>query len=478
MLYRNFLLGLFFLTLSACAPMPFQNPLKQPRTGMIDEITKDKPATVYPASCWWKQYNDPQLNQLIEEGLRNAPTIALANARLMRAEAAAQIEGSSLLPAIGGEGYLQKYHQSYHMGVPPAFVPKGFQDTAKVALNFNYELDFWGKNRNKLKAATSEAIAARLEAEQAKIMLSTSIATAYANLVLYYEHKDSAAESVSLRQKTAGLFDERLTNGLENEGSVDQAKSNMAAAEAEMAALDEMIGLTRNRLAVLVGSTPLRVLSIERPKVKTIRPVTVPYPVPSDFIAHRPDLIAAKLRLEAAASRIKVAAAGFFPSIDLTGFVGRQSLGLDTFLKSGSFIGAFGPAVTLPVFQGGALKGYFKGAHAEYDMALAQYEYAIGEALYDVANAVTSQKALGPRITKTREAYEAGKRAYNVANERYKGGLANYLEVLRAEDGLIVTRRALAEIEARAFILDVALIKALGGGFVPPTGQAPCQNKE
>jgi outer membrane protein TolC len=173
------------------------------------------------------------------------------------------------------------------------------------------------------------------------------------------------------------------------------------------------------------------------------------------------------MTLEAAANHINVARAGFYPNINLTGYIGHQSLGMSTFLKSTSLTGSFGPAIHLPLFSAGLIEAQYHDSYAEYNASLANYEAAIVRALHEVADAITSHKALDLRIEKTTDALNAAERAYKISKNRYEGGLSTYLEVLRAEDNLIVSRRAMAQIQARAFTLDVALTKALGGGFKP-----------
>ena len=229
--------------------------------------------------------------------------------------------------------------------------------------------------------------------------------------------------------------------------------------------MEETIDLTRNSLAALVGASPERALKIERPKLEKMTPIGIPQVIPADLISRRPDVIAAQLALEATASRINVAKAGYYPNINLTAYVGRQSLSWDYFSKSGSLIGSYGPAIHLPIFMGGLLEGQYRGARADYETSLASYESSIIQALKEVADAITSHNALDIRVRKTTKALRAAERAYAVSKKRYSGGLSTYLEVLKAEDSLITCRRAMAQIQARAFTLDVALAKALGGGF-------------
>ncbi len=455
------------LFLSGCMIPPDLGPKPDPRPDLISYKGNGESTFLYPKQDCWKQYNDPQLNQLIEEALSQSPTIAQAIARIQNANAHAVIAGASLLPSVTAEGKIGKYRQSYNNGAPPAFVPKGFQDTASATINFNYELDFWGKNSDTLEAASSDMEAAKLMLEQAKIILSTSIASMYANLAQYCAEFEVLKETVSVRAKTLELFEKRFKNGLENESSVEQAKSNYAAAQAEMAAMEETINLTRNALAALIGATPERALKIQNPKLENMVPVGIPEVIPADLISRRPDVIAAQLTLEADASRINVAKTGFYPNINMTAYVGHQSLGLKTFMKSGSLIGYFGPAIHLPLFQAGLVEGQYRGARADYDASLANYESTIIQALHEVADAITSHKSLNIRVLKTTAALRAAEKAYSLSKSRYNGGLSTYLEVLRAEDSLITTRRAMAQIQARAFTLDVALAKALGGGFKP-----------
>lgn len=452
--------------LSGCVVPPDLGPKSEPRVDLI-AYGQGKNDFLYPKNDWWILYNDHQLNQLIEEGLSQSPTIGQAIARLEKANAMTLVNGASSFPSLSADGTMSRYKQSYNMGLPAAYTSQGFQRYANATLNFNYELDFWGKNSDTLAAAVSDAKSATLMVDHARIILSTSIAATYANLAQYNAELEVLKENVSVRAQTADLFDKRFKNGLENESSVEQAKSNLAAADADLAAMEETIDLTRNSLAALIGATPERAMKIERPKLEKITPIGVPEVVPSDLISRRPDVIAAQLTLEAAASRIGVARTGFYPSINLTGYVGRQSIGWDAFTKSGSLIGSYGPSIHLPIFQAGLLEGQYRGATADYNDRLAAYEAAIIQALNDVADAITSHKALDVRTKKTTEALQAAEKAYSISKSRYDGGLSTYLEVLRAEDNLITSRRAMAQIKARAFILDVALAKALGGGFTP-----------
>jgi NodT family efflux transporter outer membrane factor (OMF) lipoprotein len=472
---RKYLAILVVMGLVGCAPD--LGALTEPRADLTAGADKSD-TNNYPPANWWEAYNDPQLNALITEGLKNSPSITEALARVRSANAAAQTQGASLEPTLDANGVLEKYRESYNQGVPSAFVPHGFNNDASASLNFNYELDFWGKNHDALAAAMSEAKAAELDAEQGKMIVATNIATTYATLATQYAELDAAKDSTAVHTKVAELVAQRFTIGLENQGAVEQEKAKAKGLESEVAALEESIALTKNSLAALMGATPDRADSITRPDINDIKPLGIPAVVPADLIARRPDLLAARERMTAAAHRINVAHAGYYPNINLMANIGHESLGLGPFFKNTSLTGAFGPAIDLPIFEGGTLEGNYRGARADYDVSVAQFEGAMVEALHQVADATTSMKALMGRADALQESLNAAQKAFDITNNRYKGGLGSYLDVLNAEDTLIVTRFAVADIEARGFTLDVALVKALGGGYMPPTKDSNAPTKE
>jgi len=465
---KKMIVVLLLLATAGCGIIPDLGAPPQPRADLLARSHGEAnggASPVLPApQAWWRFYQDPQLDGLIEEALRQSPTVAEAAARLRKAQAMAEVSGARLYPSLDFNGTYSKMRQSYNEGVPASFVPHGFQDSTEATLNFGYEVDFWGKNRDSLAASLLQAEAAQLNLAQARLILSTSIASTYAQLAQLYAEQDAAQESVSVHDKTAELFQKRFDHGLENQGGVEQAKVSRAAAAAEVAELDESIALARNSLAALVGN-PEVAAQVVRPNIQLSDKAEPPRTLHADLLSRRPDVAAALRQVEAAAKQINVAKAGFYPNISLSAYVGHQALTADMFLSPGSLIAAFGPAVTLPLFKGGQLEGQYRGARADYDTSVAQYEAAMVQALHEVADANTSRAALGVRTRKTIAQLRAAERAYDVTNNRYRGGLATYLEVLRAEDNLITSRRAMADIRSRAFVVEVMLIKALGGGF-------------
>lgn len=458
------------LLTSACATMPAATPArvaKAPEAYATAQTLAAPETTAWPADAWWKAYGDAQLDALVDEALAGSPTLAQAEARLRRAQALASQAKAAQLPSVEANGAVERSKQSYNSGIPAPFVPQGYNATGRLSLDFSWELDFWGKNRAAVAAATSEARAAQADAAQARLMLATSVAAAYADLARLYAERDVAERSVTLRQETLTLVSDRVTNGLDTRGELRQAEAGPPTARAELAAIDEQIAQTRNGLAALLGAGPDRGLAIARPSIATLKPFGLPANLAADLIGRRPDVVAARWRAEAASKRIGQAKAAFYPNVNLAAAIGVQSLHLDKLFDSGSDVGSVGPAVSLPIFEGGRLKANLRAAEADRDGAVAAYDSAVTQALRDVADVAASERALSTRLSESRAALAASEDGFRIAKLRYQGGLSTYQNVLIAEQAVLSQRRIVADLESRALTLDVALVRALGGGFAP-----------
>ena len=464
---QRMLLTALTLAITGCAQIPSLGQLATARNSPGAETTQAfaAPSSRWPDDNWWQAYDDPKLDALITEALIDAPNLAAASARLRRAEAAGQIAGAPLLPQLSANGSATEQRQSSNYLTPKAMTPEGWQDYGRATLDFSWELDFWGKNRAALAAATSDVEASRAEFAQTRLSLAAAIATDYMELARLFAALDTAARSVEIRSKTATLFAERFANGLETKGSLREAEARRASAEGDFLQIEEQIGLQRYRLAALLGAGPDRGLAIERPAINLKRSIGLPQALAADLLGRRPDIVAARLRTEAQLKRIDQKKAEFYPNINLAGFIGLQSLGLNLLTKDGSTTGSIGPAISLPIFTGGRLSAELRSTAASYDEAVANYNQTISQALQQVANATLSQKSLGGRLAKSEEAVAAATEAYRIASNRYEGRLSSYLEVLSAEDVMLNNQRLLTDLRSRAFTLDVALMHALGGGY-------------
>src|SRR5215469_1138081 len=294
------LLGVSLLTAAGCAPMPRVD--SPPALKKVEQLSSSSsfvaPAAAWPGDGWWRTYGDTQLGGLIEEGLRGSPNLDLAQARLHAAMAAVQGAHAARLPEVTGTAAFTEQKQSYNNLIPKEALPQGWNDYGLATVNFTWELDFWGKNRAALAAALSEQRAAEVEVAEARLIISTSVASAYAGLVHLYTLRDNAAETLALRTKTVVLFRQRHEFGLETLSSVREVEARQATAQADLLSIDERIGLQRNAIAALLGAGPDRGLAITRPTVQFAGSQGLPPNLALDLLGRRPDILAARLRTE------------------------------------------------------------------------------------------------------------------------------------------------------------------------------------
>jgi len=277
--------------------------------------------------------------------------------------------------------------------------------------------------------------------------------------------QDSLKSALTIRAETLNLVGGRVAKGLDTEAALRQAHARLEQAEARLTATDEAIALTDNAIAALIGAGPDRASTIVRPRIGALVPLDVPADASVNLIGRRPDIAAARARLEAAAQEVKVARAAFYPDVSLNALVGFQSFGLSHLFAGNSFAGGAGPAVSLPLFEGGALEGRYRASQGQYDEAVALYDRQVIDALHQTADALTSRARLGEQVSQSRKALADFEEANRLARLRYGQGLSTYLDVLSAEEGVLDSRLTVARLQTRAFALDVALVRALGGGF-------------
>ena len=460
--------------LAACAPDLGSMPQIKAASEYGTQRSLPAPTNaVWPGQDWWKAYNDPQLDTLIDEALKGSPDLKIAEARLRQAQSRSESAGSALLPSLNASGNIQETAVQLNVeGIPSQVkdaLPKTAQPFTQLGAKLEYQVDFFGKNHAALAAATSQARAAEFELQSARLQISTAVASAYADLVRLTADRQAAVDAVRVRGDSLQLVSDRLKNGLENQSQVAQSSAERNVSFGEVAALDTRIDQTRHQLAALVGQGPDRGLDIAANLGAVSAPWTLPSNLPADLIGRRPDVAAARQRAEAAADNIKVAHANFYPNVSLTGSILDLSFTPDQLFTHNVVLGQIGPAFTLPIFQGGKLKGAYRGARGEYDEAVASYDKTVSQALRDVADAVSMQKGLADQLGYAEKAQADSEKAYELATLRYKGGLSPYLVVLTAQSTLIQQRRAATDLKAQTLAANVALVRALGGGFIDNT---------
>ena len=419
----------------------------------------------WPSQDWVDQFRDPQLRALVDEAVKDNPNLQVAFARLEASRAMADATRAALYPSVDFEGSLVRRRFSatdLFEGTPLA---GSWQNQSRLQFGLSWDLDFWGKNRDALEAALSDDRAMAAESQAARLMLTTSIARSYNRLAALYAQRDVAERAIAQRRDLTDLSRQRLAAGLDTQVETTQARGTVAAAQTDLQRVDEEIALARNQIAALLGKGPDRGLQLSKPTLLANATPQLPDDLTIGLIARRPDLVAARWRVEAASKDISVAKKEFLPDVTLTAFAGLASLDPANLLMSVSRTFGVGPTLKLPIFEGGRLRANLKGKYAQYDIAAASYNQTLVDALRETADTVTSIRSVDQQIKTQREALELAEHAYSLSTTRYKAGLGTQLTVLNAESNVLQQRRLATDLQARRLDLQMGLMKALGGGY-------------
>jgi len=454
------------LLLTACAGFTGIERTAQPRTPGAYATAATLPSQdgAWPDLSWPRTIGGAPLQALVDEALAGNPGLQIAAARVAAARAAAEASGAAEKPSVGAgfSSTLQRFTE--HGMIPPPLAGTVESDN-QLALNFSYDFDFWGKHRAELRAALANGQAAEAEQYSARLVLTTAIARSWLQLARQQDQLALVERQQATQEHSARLTQLRVAAGLDTDSDTQQTHLLRANLRVERARWQEAIALTRDQLAALLGQGPDRGLRIARAELPPAAGSALPDRLPLSLLGRRPDIAAARWRVEAAQGEIDSAKAQFYPNVNLVAFAGFSSLGLSNLLLSGSRIAGIGPAVRLPVFEGGALRAQLKGKTALYDGAVASYDQTLTEALHETADQVQSLRAADAQHADLELASKAAAQTLALAQQRQRVGTGNLLQVLAAESGWLQQRKLELDSRARLADLRVSLIKALGGGF-------------
>lgn len=418
----------------------------------------------WPDAEWWKALADPQLDALIAEALQGSPTMRLARARVDRAVALAEAAGAPLAPQVDLSANSSRERITGNGIFPPPLAGAWVWQNA-VRLNFSYDFDFWDRNRAAHAAALGQARAAEADAHAARLMLSSAVALAYVQLARAFDQLDLAHDLLAQRERQLKLVQSRLAAGLDSSIELRQAEGTPPETRQRIAQLEESIALARHQIAALLGQGPDRGLALARPGAAAGAGLALPSQLPAELLGRRPDIVASRWRVEAAERDADRARAAFYPNLNLVAFVGLQAISWSKFIDTGSRVLGAGPAFSLPIFEGGRLRGDLGARYADYDAATEQYNQALADALRDVADQVAAWRSIERQETEVAAGLEAARASHALALARYRTGLTNYLPVLGAEAQLTAQRGLAAELRARRLEAAIGLARALGGGY-------------
>jgi NodT family efflux transporter outer membrane factor (OMF) lipoprotein len=420
-------------------------------------------ATPWPQTAWWSTWNDPQLSRLIDLALAQQPTLQTVQARLVQAQAAVDVAGAARLPQVNGSLDLTDQRFTKNGLVPPPLAGSiRWNNSAQIGAS--WELDLFGRQHAAITSAIGQLRAAEAESQAARVLLAGNVASAYVNLARLVEARGLAQRALEQREQVLSLVRQRITAGLDTNVDLRQAEGLVAQSQTEVEALDESIVRSRHALSELTGQGP-NALAALTPALTAVKSTPLPAGLPADLLGRRADLVAQRWRVEAALKDVDVARAQFYPNVNLVAFIGLSSIGLDHFVQAGSATYGAGPALRLPIFEGGRLRANLSARNADVDVAIDGYNAALLRALREVADEVTSLQSLERQQQAQDQALAAAESAFDLAVQRYRSGLGNFLVVLTAETNVIAQRRAATELKARHLSAEVALARALGGGY-------------
>lgn len=461
------------LLLAGCASPGAQRPLAAPLAA--GTVTSGTSAALgdWPASDWWHAFHDAQLDRLIEQARAGAPGLAEARARLARADALLQARRADGGPELSADAAAARLRYSGNGAVPPALAGTS-HTSAALTLGFRYEFDFWGQNGERVAAELSRADAARIEARAAEATLAGAIAHSYVELARTEQQLALARRQVELRQREVTLRQARIRTGLDTEVEWRQAAAEVPMAQAAVAQLANEAVLLRHQLAALAGAGPTFGEALATPTLQLNQALTLPARLDADLVGRRPEIVAQRLRLDAAGHDIGAARADFYPNIDLTGSAGLAALDAGSLLQAGSRLFGVGPALHLPLFDAGRLRTGLAVRHAEYDVEVARYNQLVLDAMRDVADQVATWRMLDSRLAAHGSALRELDAAEKAAGQRYQQGLSSYLVVLGAQQRQLSQAQADADLQARRLQTAIRLNHALGDGVA--LGAAPTQS--
>ena len=451
------------LTLGGCASSAGIAPSAHPIAPASAGLDANPAATPALAADWWHAFGDAGLNDLVARALADNPSLKVAQTRLARAQAVVAGAQSADGPQLNGSLDVTRQRFSATSIYPPP-LGGGIYTLGTAQVGASWEFDFFGRNRAAIEAAVGAQRAAQADLQAARIVLASNVARTYVQLGRLFAQREVADRSLKQRDEILGLIRQRVQGGLDTSVELRQGQGALPETRQQIELLDEQIALTRHALAALTAQAP-NALDTLVVLLTSVQAVPLPAAVPADLLGRRADISAARWRIEAATSDMKSAKAQFYPNINLTAFVGLSSIGLDRLIQSGSEQYGAGPAIRLPIFDSGRLRANLRGKTADLDAAIESYNGAVLEAVHEVADQISSVRAVERQQTQQAQAQTAAESAYDLARQRYKAGLSTYLTVLNAEASVLNQRRMAVDLKARALDTQIGLARALGGGY-------------
>lgn len=424
-----------------------------------DEISKGQ---------WWRIYGDPQLNALEDQVTVSNETLKAAQAQFLEARAAVRVARAPFFPIVTGGGSVAGTTASLNRPLASTTGPRNYNDF-QLPIDASYEPDVWGRVRRTVEAARSEAQATAADLASTDLSLHAELALDYFQLRGLDSQQQLLNSTVTSYERALELTRSRYLGGIASDVDVAQAQTQLETTRA----VAEDVGVQRaayeHAIAVLIGKTSYEFT--QQPLPLSYAPPPIPVGLPSELLQRRPDVAAAERRVQEANAQIGVARAAYFPSISITGIGGFESSQIGNLLDGPSGFWSLAGSAAELIFDGGQRRGITEEARASYDNFVDNYRQTTLTAFQEVEDNLAALRILDSETTTQDVAVAAAQHSLDLSNSRYKGGVANYLEVTTAQSAALGDERAAVDIRTRRLVASVLLVKALGGGW--STSQIP-----
>ena len=425
---------------------------------------------------WYAVFHDSKLNQLEAQAQASNQTLRVAMAKVSEARAVARQAEANFFPMINFNADGSRQRTSPNNGQLLAQSgghgqPFTFNSATVVPFDLSYEVDLWGKVRRAFEASGDQAQASLADYENVLLGLKADVATNYFAVRTADSQIDVQRRTIKSFQDALDLTNSRFQGGISTQLDVEQAKATLAAAQAQLATLQQSRAQLEHALAVLIGKPPEAFSLAYHPL--DIRLPVIPAGLPSDLLERRPDVAAAERRVAAQNAQIGVAIAAYFPVLHLTGQTGFDSGDLGLLFNWESRIWSYGPNIQFPIFEGGQISANVKQQRAAYEENVANYRQQVLVAFQDVEDSLSALRYLAQQSEAENRAFESYKKALDLTNARYTTGLVSYFDVIQAQGLALGAEQLTVQIEGNRIGTTVHLIKALGGGWADSTITKP-----
>jgi outer membrane protein, multidrug efflux system len=421
----------------------------------------------WPAKEWWKRYQDETLDRLIDLAVASSPTLAAAHARFDSARQSVKIAGAASGVRVDASADIDRQRLSDNGLIPPQLLGFTWYNQSDLGLQASYTFDWWGKQRDAVEAAMDQAHAAQADRSAAALMLASSIADTYFGWQADQSRLALARERMDIVQREGAIAAARVKADLDAEDSTHRADLQLAAAREQIAALEGSAKLRVVALAALVGRSTAELPPMQAKPLPAVS-ANLPDDVKIDLISRRADITASRWRIEAAERNLESARAEFYPDVSINVLLGLSSIDVSRLLEYGSRVPQATAAIHLPIFDAGRLKARYGATQAAIDSAVAAYQDTLVNAARDVAMQATTRAQVAAQRTQRALEVDAAQRLQSSAAARVRQGVTDSRSELTATESWIEQRDALLQLDAAALAADIALQRALGGGYESP----------